>query len=150
MKRIAGWITWFLAAWWLWMLLVGEWNHYEWIAATIVALVAASLFELMRSSVNAVARVPFAWVARASGVPRQIFVDFGIITAALFQPNVRGVFRAHAFDATGDDASDVGARAWADWAANLSPNAIPIDIDREQRLSLVHDIVPNRSSETPA
>jgi hypothetical protein len=148
-KRLLGWVAWFVAAWWLWMLLVGEWNHYEWIAATAAAFVAASLFELMRTRVNAVARVPGVWLRRAASVPHQIFVDFGIVTAALFRPDT-GVFRSHAFDATGDDAADVGARAWAQWTANFSPNAIPIDIDREEGTSVVHDLVPNRASEKPA
>jgi hypothetical protein len=148
-KRIAGWIVWFVALWWLWMLLVGEWNHYEWIAATAAAFVAATLFEVMRTVTNAVARVPPVWIRRAATVPYQIFVDFGIVTLALLRPG-GGAFRAHPFEATGDDAADVGARAWADWTANFSPNAIPVDIDREQGLSLVHDLVPNRSSEKPA
>jgi hypothetical protein len=148
-KRVAGWLAWFAAAWWLWMLLVGEWNHYEWIAATAAALVAATLFELMRVRVNAVASVPLVWVRRAATVPYQIFVDFGIVTAALFRRE-DGVFRSHPFEAIGDDAADVGARAWAQWAANFSPNAIPVDIDRDAGTSLVHDVVPNRASEKPA
>ena len=60
------------------------------------------------------------------------------------------MFRSHPFEATGDDAADVGARAWAQWAANFSPNAIPVDIDRDAGTSLVHDLVPNRASEKPA
>jgi hypothetical protein len=148
-KRLLGWVIWLVAAWWLWMLLVGEWNHDEWIAATAAGLVAASLFELMRTRVNAVARVPPAWIKRAATDPQQIFVDFGIITAALFRRDT-GVFRSHAFDATGGDAADVGARAWAQWTASFSPNAIPIDIDRDEGTSLVHDLVPNRASEKPA
>jgi len=132
------------------MLLVGEWNHVEWIAATAAAVVATAVFELMRVRVNAVARVPAAWIRRAAGVPRQIFVDFGIITLTLLRTRERGVYRAHSFEATGDGADDVGARAWADWVANFSPNAVALDIDREQGLSLVHDLVPNRASEKPA
>jgi hypothetical protein len=149
-KRIAGAVVWFAGFWWLWMLLVGEWNHVEWIAATAAAAVATAIFELMRTRVNAVARVPFAWVRKAGAVPHQIFLDFGIITLTLLRPRAQGVYRAHPFEATGDDADDVGARAWADWAANFSPNAVALDIDREQGLSLVHDLVPNRNSEKPA
>jgi len=149
-KRVAGVVVWFAAFWWLWMLLVGEWNHVEWIAATVAASVATAIFELMRSRVNAVARVPFAWVRTAAAVPHQIFLDFGIITLTLLRPRATGVYRAHPFAATTDEADDVGARAWADWVANFSPNAVALDIDREQGLSLVHDLVPNRASEKPA
>jgi hypothetical protein len=149
-KRVAGWLAWCVVGWWLWILLVGEWNHVEWIAATIAASVAVSVLELMRSRLGVVARVPLAWVRRAAAVPHQIFVDFGIVACALFRPSVRGVFRAHRFDATGDDPADVGARAWTDWAANFSPNAVAVDIDCDLGLSLVHDLVPIRSSEKPA
>jgi hypothetical protein len=149
-KRVAGVLVWFAAFWWLWMLLVGEWNHVQWIAATAAAFVATAIFELMRTRVNAVARVPFAWVRKAAGVPHQIFLDFGIMTLTLLHPGSRGVYRAHPFEATGDEADDVGARAWAGWTANFSPNAVALDIDREQGLSLVHDLVPNRNSEKPA
>jgi hypothetical protein len=149
-KRIVGAVVWFAAFWWLWMLLVGEWNHVQWIAATVAATVATAIFELMRVRVNAVAPVPLAWVRKAAGVPHQIFVDFGIMTLTLLRPGSRGVYCAHAFEATGDDAGEVGARAWAGWTANFSPNAVALDIDREQGLSLVHDLVPNRASEKPA
>jgi hypothetical protein len=149
-KRIAGVVAWFAAFWWMWMLLAGEWNHVEWIAATVAASVVTALFELMCARVNAVAWVPAAWIRRAAAVPHQIFVDFGIITLTLLRPRERGVYRAHPFDAVGDGADDVGARAWAGWTANFSPNAVALDIDREQELSLVHDLVPNRASEKPA
>jgi len=154
-KLARRWVAWFVCLWWFWILLVGEWNHDEWIAATGAAAVGASLFELMRSRVGAVARVPRGWLVRGRSVPHQIVADFGIITAALVRSIVtrnvvRGTFTTNRFPATGDSRDDVGARAWADWIANFSPNAIPVDIDRERGLSLVHDLVPNRSSEKPA
>ena len=46
--------------------------------------------------------------------------------------------------------SSLGARAAALWSANLSPNAIAIDIDRERHESIVHDVIVNRASERPA
>jgi hypothetical protein len=148
-RLVARWAIWFVALWWLWMLLVGEWNPVEWVAATAAAAVSASLFELMRARAGVEARVPFEWIARAASVPKQIFVDFGIVTVALLRRR-SGVFRAHEFPATGSSSTDVGIRAWADYAANFSPNALAVDIDREHGLSLVHDLVPNRDSELPA
>jgi hypothetical protein len=85
----------------------------------------------------------------------QTFVDFGILMWALVlsaarRRVVRGTFRAHSLTAGGDGPRGVGTRAWITWAANISPNAIAIDIDKERDLSLVHDLIPNRSSEKPA
>ena len=155
MKLLVRLAVWFALLWWLWMLLVGEWNHFEWIAATAAAAVGSAIFELLRARTRTDARVPLAFVAQARSVPLQVFVDFGIVTWALVRSIatrrvVRGAFREHVFEATGDSAAEVGIRAFADWAANFSPNALPIDIDRKRGISLVHDLVPNRSSEKPA
>ena len=147
--------TWFVVLWWLWMLLVGEWNHVEWIAAALAAGVGAALWELLRARTNTTARVPGTWIGRARSVPHQIVVDFGIVTWALLRSVAtrkvaRGAFRAHEFPATSGSRTDVGIRAWTDLVANYSPNALTVDIDREHGLSLVHDLVPNRASEKPA
>jgi hypothetical protein len=148
---VVRWVVWFVVLWWFWMLLVGEWNHFEWIAATAAAAVGASLFELMRSVTSADARVPPVWLERAATVPWQIFVDFGIVTWALVRSAltgrvVRGVFRAHEFPAD----EGPGVRAWAAYAADFSPNAYVVEIDPDRNLALLHDLVPNRSSEQPA
>jgi ABC-type arginine/histidine transport system permease subunit len=99
--------------------------------------------------------VPLRVVAGSWSVVHQTFVDFGIITWALVlsavrREVVRGSFRAHPFDAGGDDQRSTGMRAWTHWAGNISPNAIAIDIDKERNLSLVHDLIRNRNSEKPA
>jgi hypothetical protein len=82
-------------------------------------------------------------------VPKQIVVDFAIVALALVRRE-SGSFRAHEFPATGASSTDVGIRAWTDYVANFSANALTVDIDREQALSLVHDLVLNRDSERPA
>jgi hypothetical protein len=154
-RHLVPWVVWWIALFWLWMLLVGEWNRDEWIAATIAATLGATLGEIARTRAGVHARVPMSAVAGARRVPYQIFVDFGILLYALAlsawrREVVRGVFRAHEFPAGGDDPDSVGERVWTMWAANFSPNAIAIDIDPERNLSLVHDLIPNRSSEKPA
>jgi len=137
------------------MLLVGEWNHYEWIAASAAATVSATIGELARSSARVSALIPLRVAAGSWSVLHQMFVDMGIITWALVRSGVRreivrGEFRAHPFEAGGDDRRSIGMRAWTGWAANFTPNAIAIDIDKERNLSLVHDLIPNRNSEKPA
>jgi hypothetical protein len=41
-------------------------------------------------------------------------------------------------------------RAWAVYAAQISPNAYIVEIDTDRELSLAHDLIPNRPSEEPA
>jgi hypothetical protein len=149
-KHVVAWVGWWIALFWLWMLLAGDWNHIEWIAAASAAAVAATLAEVARSRAGVGFRVPLRWLVRFWTVPHQIVVDFGIITAALWRSLVgrsvvRGEYRAHRFPAS--EGQDV--RAWAVWAAQYSPNAYVVDIDVERDLVLVHDLVPNRASEEP-
>jgi hypothetical protein len=85
------------------------------------------------------------WRQRAIGI-----ITWALVVSAVRRQVVRGGFRAHPFEAGGDDQRSTGMRAWTHWAANITPNAIAIDIDKERNLSLVHDLIPNRNSEKPA
>jgi hypothetical protein len=150
-KHVLFWLGWWVALFWLWLLISGDWNRIEIIAAACAATAAASIAEVSRSRVGVEPRVPLRWVVRAWSVPHQIVIDFWIITATLFRSiarreTTRGVFRAHSFP-TGEGH---GVRAWAVWAANFSPNAYVIDVDEERELVLFHDLVSNRASEKPA
>lgn len=155
MKHVAVWVGSWLALFWLWMLLDGTWNHIAWIAAACAATVAATVGEVARSRAGAELRVPFRWLLRGWTVPWQILVDFWILVRVLVlslvrRRVVRGVFRSHEFPAGGADLTSVGIRVWANYAGNFSPNAYVVEIEPERSLSLVHDLVPNRSSEEPA
>jgi hypothetical protein len=150
-KHVVAWLAWWLALFWLWLLLSGDWNRIELIAAACGASVAATLAEVARTRAEVAPRVPLRWIARAWSVPGRIFVDFGIVTWALARSVagrrvVRGEFRAHGFPA----GEGQGVRAWAAWAAQFSPNAYVVEIDTERELVLLHDLVPNRKSELPA
>ena len=45
MKHVLAWVAWWLALFWLWFLLVGEWNRQELVAAALAATIAATLAE---------------------------------------------------------------------------------------------------------
>lgn len=150
-----GWLAFWVALFWLWLLLVGEWNRTEWIAAACAATVAATFGEIARTRAGVQARVPLVWVAKAWNVPLMVFVDFGIVVWALVRSVarrevVRGTFRSHEFPAGGDDPASQGVRAWAAVTATFSPNAYVVEIEQERQLVLLHDLVPFRESEKPA
>jgi multisubunit Na+/H+ antiporter MnhE subunit len=154
-KHVVPWLVTWLALFWLWMLLVGEWNHQEWIAAASAATIAATTGEVARRRAAVHARVPLQWIARAWSVPHMIVVDFAIVmwalaVSAVRRDVVRGAFRAHDFPAGGDDAVSQGIRTWVAVAATYSPNAYVVELDPERQLALVHDLVPHRPSESPA
>ncbi|HZT94650.1 MAG TPA: hypothetical protein VE985_09255 [Gaiellaceae bacterium] len=151
MKHVLPWVAMWLALFWLWLLLSGDWNRVEIIAAACGATIASTIGEIARTRAGVAPRVPLIWLGHAWPVPHQILVDFGIITWALARSLVRrkvvrGEFRAHSFP-TGEGP---GVRAWAVWAAQFSPNAYIVEVDPDRELVLAHDLVPNRPSEKPA
>lgn len=155
MKHVAGLLAFWIALFWLWLLLVGEWDGTEWIAAACAATVAAALGDLARRRARTQVHVPLGWIAKAWNVPLMVVADFGIVVWALVRSAVRrevvrGTFRSHEFPAGGGDAVSEGVRAWVALAATFSPNAYVVEIEQARRLVLVHDLVPFRESEKPA
>ncbi len=153
-KRVVAWAAWWLALFWLWLLLAGEWNRQEWVAAALAATLGASVGELARARTGFPSRVPLRAVADVTKIVVAVFVDFGIVAwalvaSALRRRVVRGSFRSRPLTRP-RDARGSGPRAWTALAASYSPNAYVIDVDREHRSVLLHDLVPHRSSEKPA
>lgn len=149
-KHVLVWVALWQPPFWLWLLLAGDWNRIEIVAAACGATVAATIGEIARTRAGVEPRVPLRWFARAWSVPHQIVIDFGIVTMALGRSLVRrsvvrGEYRAHPFPAH----EGPGVRAWAAWAGQFSPNAYVVEIDSEREVVLVHDLVPNRASEEP-
>jgi hypothetical protein len=154
-RHAPAWLIAFVVLWFGWILIAGEWNPDEWVAATAASAVAATVGEIARSRSGVAARVPFAWLRRGYSAFLQVFVDFGIVLwvlmrSALRRETVHGAFHSHESDMTGDGAAAVGTRAWRTLLADYSPNAYVVDVDRETGLVLLHELVPRRSSEEPA
>jgi hypothetical protein len=153
-KRVLAWAAWWLPLFWLWLLLVGEWNREELAAAALAAAVAAPLAELARVRTGFAARVPLRGVADLPQALGMVFVDFGILLRALLvsvvrRRIVRGEFVSRELAGGSAVARAVGPRAWAVLLASYSPNAYVVDLDPETRHVLLHDLVPNRASEEP-
>ncbi|HZS24260.1 MAG TPA: hypothetical protein VFA30_04665 [Gaiellaceae bacterium] len=148
MRHLRAWLAFWVALFWLWLLFSGDWNRIEVIAAACAATVAASVAELARTRAGVAASLPVRVLAAAPRAVLRIGADFALITVALFRRS-RGETLRRPFHEVGDDPRSAGLRAFTLWAAAISPNAIPIDIDREREQSIVHDLIRNRSSERP-
>lgn len=155
MKHVAFWLGWWLLLFWLWLLLAGEWDATEWVAAAVGAAIGASLGELARTRTGFAAVLPLRRLADLPQALGMVVVDFGIVVWALLasaarREIVRGSFRSHELDTGGEGPRGVGLRAWTEILATYSPNAYPVEIEPERGLALLHDLVPNRASERPA
>jgi hypothetical protein len=153
-KHVAAWLAWWLALFWLWLLLVGQWNREQVIAAAIAGTIAASLAELARARTGFSARIPLSGLADLPKALGMVVVDFAILVWALVVSLVRGrVIRGELFSRELTDASraqGTGPRAWTTLVASYSPNAFVLDIDPGTRRVLLHDLVRHRASEEPA
>ena len=147
------WIGWWIALFWFWLVLAGEWNRIEVVAAAGAATIAATLAEFARARSALVPNVPLRAVADVPRLLAMVVVDFGIVVWALLvsvarREVVRGSFVARELNRPGD-AAGFGARAWVAIASSYSPNAYVLDVGTDARV-LVHDLVPNQRSEEPA
>jgi hypothetical protein len=144
LTRLVAWTAWWLALFWLWLLLTGDWNRIELIGAACGAAVAAAIAELVRAAARQLLPV--------------VFADFGIVIWALLRSLacrrvVRGALVTRNF-AAGPKTTPRGQahRAWTVLLAGFSPNAyvIEIEIDPDRDTVLLHDLVTWRRSEEPA
>jgi hypothetical protein len=154
-RHVVAWLITWVVLWWLWQLLTGEWNHYEWIAGACAATIAATIGEIARTRAGVRAHVPLRRLGTGWSALPQVVADFGIITwalvrSALQREVVRGAFITREFPAGRGDPESVGVRTWVTVLADYSPNAYVIDIDTEKKQVLLHDLVPHRKSEQPA
>jgi hypothetical protein len=154
-KHVLAWGAWWLPLFWLWFLLVGEWNRQEIVAAAIAATISASLAEYARTRTGFHARIPRSRLSDLPAALGMVFLDFGILAWALIMSVVRrrvvrGRLVSRQLEGGADAAGGVGLRAWTVLLACYSPNAYPIDVDPKTRTVLLHDLVPYRPSERPA
>jgi hypothetical protein len=156
LARLLAWTVWWLALFWLWLLLTGDWNRIEVIGAACGAAVAATLAELVRVAARQPLTVPLERLRAAASVPPIIVADFGkvmwvLLRSLLRRRVVRGPFITRPFHA-GPKTTPSGQarRAWTVWFAGFSPNAYVIEIDAERETVLIHDLVAWRRSEEPA
>jgi hypothetical protein len=153
-RHVVAWFAWWIALFWLWLLLAGQWNREEVVAAAIAATIAASLAELARVRTGFSARIPLGFLADLPQALAMVVVDFGILAWALAVSVARRkAVRGELFSRELTDrsrAEGVGPRAWTTIVASYSPNAFVLDIDPETRLVLLHDLVRHRASEEPA
>ena len=155
MKHVLPWVAWWLALFWLWLLLAGDWNRQEWVAAAAAATIAATLAEFARMRTGFRAHVPLGAVSDVPQLLAMVLVDFGIVVWALLtslvrRRVVRGELTSRDLERGSSVADAVGPRAWTALAASYSPNAYVIDIDAEARTVLLHELVSHRQSERPA
>jgi len=88
-KHVLPWLAWWVALFWLWLLLVGQWNREQVVAAAIAATIAASVAELARTRTGLSAPLPLRLLADVPPALGMVVVDFGILSWALLAGSAR-------------------------------------------------------------
>lgn len=149
-------VAWFSVLAWVFMMLVADWTAVNWIAAGALAAIATGLTLPLVARGTFGFRFRLAWATVLPSVAKQIFVDFWILTAALCRSMAQrrrsvGLFVARADVPVGRrDPEGTAWRAFVSVASTWSPNSYVIDLNADTGTRLSHDLVPNRSSESPA
>jgi Na+/H+ ion antiporter subunit len=147
----------FVLLWWLalfgwWLVLVGTSSGLELLAGACAAALGVLLALGLRRQRLLRFRFEARWLTRTLRVPWRVVKELGIVFGALAlhmarQRRLSSRYRAFEFPAGRDDAVSAGRRAVAAEADSLSPNTIPVDIDRERGLALRHELDPRHSSD---
>jgi hypothetical protein len=145
-RHAVPWLASWCALFGLWLLLAGEWNRTEWIAAALAATVSATIGDVARRRAGVGGPFPWRVLARGWTIPHQVVADFGVVMWALVasvvrRRVVRGGFHRRAY------AAPAFERALATLLANYSPNAYVVDVDG--RHASIHDLIEWRRSEEP-
>jgi multisubunit Na+/H+ antiporter MnhE subunit len=144
-EHVLAWAAWWFGLFWLWLLLVGEWNREQIVAAAIAAALAGGVAEFARARTGFAVRLPLRVLADVPQALGMVVVDFGILAWALLASVARGrIVRGELVTRALPP-----ERVWTILVATLSPNAFVVDVDADERVVLLHDLVPNRSSEKP-
>jgi multisubunit Na+/H+ antiporter MnhE subunit len=134
-----------------WLLLVDTHEEAQLLVGAGVAILAATISELVRRQRIVKIGVRPRWLLRlwrpVASVPRDL-VRLAVAVAPGRRP--RGRLRALPFDPQVEDPTDNGRQALAELAGSFSPNTIVIGIDVEPGLLLVHQLVPEEEDAAAA
>lgn len=154
MRRALSWLAWWGVLIVVWLLYVGTVNWQERIAGVILAAVAATAAEVVRSLGPLRFRVTARWLARGWVPLVKVVPEFAVVTAALWRALVHGErspggFAVADFPAGGERAEDAGRRAFTTVVGSLAPNTYVVDVAEADGLLLTHTLVPARASKLP-
>jgi hypothetical protein len=154
-KHVVAWVAWWVALFWLWLLLVGVWNREQLVAAAIAATIASTGAEFARARTDFGAPLPLRVLRTLPQALGMVVVDFAILVWALLAGVargrvVRGTLVSRELPSDSWVTRGTGWRAWTMLVASFSPNAYVVDAEIEARRVVLHDLVTYRWWEEPA
>ena len=145
---VRAWLIWWALLAALWLALVDTVVVPELVAGAVGAAIAATGAVIVRGQRRLLLRPRLAWM-RAAGRPlRRTVADLVPLARALWQRGVRrrgghGALVEVPYTAVADDPDAAAHRVFTEALGSLAPNTLIVDIDRERRVLLVHQLVPS-------
>jgi multisubunit Na+/H+ antiporter MnhE subunit len=143
-RRVRSLLVWFVLLEGLWALLVGTRQSTELVAGLAAAALGAVFAEILRSRGLLAYRTDPRMLAKLGSVVWQVPFDFAVLTWVLLRSlahrrRVEGVWLTVPF-ATADGDLGRWQRAFATTCGTATPNAIVVDLDRDE--ALLHSLEP--------
>jgi hypothetical protein len=151
LERLLFWLTWWVIAFGLWMLLVFKTEPAEIVAGAVAAAFPATGAELVRSQGYAPFSPDLRWWRSLVRLPREVLVDTWRLLWLLLlhfgrgKP-IEGRFRVVQFDAcAGHDPRKQARRAVATWLGGVGPNTYVLGFDERRDAAVLHQLVPTEA-----
>lgn len=144
-RRALGWWTALLV---FYLLLAAKWSWQEASAGAVAAGIATTAAVATYRAGGLAFRPRLRWLRLLARIPWSIFVDCGVVAAALWRrlvhgEMVTGSFRTVPFDPGGEGSVSAARRALVTAGVSLAPNTYVVAIDRDRGLLFVHQLVPS-------
>jgi multisubunit Na+/H+ antiporter MnhE subunit len=140
---LRAWLIWWALLAALWLALVDTVLAPELIAGAVAAAIAATGAVIVREQRRLLLRPRLAWVRSAGRPLRRTVTDLGPLARALVRPRAEhGRLVEVPYDAVGDTPDAATHRVFTQALGSLAPNTLVVDIDRDRRVLIVHQLVP--------
>jgi multisubunit Na+/H+ antiporter MnhE subunit len=145
---VRAWVIWWVLLAALWLALVDTVAVPELVAGAIGAAIAATGAVIVRDQRRLLLRPRLAWIRCAGGPLRRTVTDLGPLARELWWSGVRrraahGALVEVPYTAVAVDDPDAAThRVFTEALGSLAPNTLIVDVDRERRVLLVHQLVP--------
>ena len=144
---VRAWLVWWLLLAALWLALVDTVVTPELVTGGVAAAVAATGAVIVRGQRRLLLRPRAAWL-RAAGRPlRGTVTDLGPLVGVLWRRGIRrepgsGELIELPYAAVADEPEAAAHRVLTQTLGSLAPNSIVVEIDRDRRTVLVHQLAP--------
>lgn len=146
-RRVGAWVAWWvlLMAFWVWV--DDSVDLAELLAGAGAAAIATSVTELVQHQSQTHLRLRADWLAPAATLPRQLVRDMRVLLVVLWRRLAKGEqppsrFALVPVDPGGDRPEGAVRRALLTAGLSVTPNTFVLDVDRQRRALVVHQLVP--------